>query len=331
MKNLQAILKEFKSLELQAHVSVDDILLKINQEVAELLKAMEENDTEEIKKESQDVLVNILSAWNHVGVLPKSDSNYLFESFPATKSDISDGAAAWNRNVGAFRKRYSRESISNDTFQVNLELFAALLLKLSGEATYSEVVRQASEKFRARVLEYLPKIDLQEYIADYPDFPKKWILFKDISPLLRSPEALQFASFELAKNCQNADVIAWLDARGFLFGIEVARILGKPFVMIRKAWKLPGEKESISYGLEYGKDTIEIQKESIRPWQKVSIIDDLLATGGTAEAAITLVEKCGAEIESLSFVISLDDEFLLSQPSRKRLLNYSPKSLVAYS
>jgi hypothetical protein len=92
-------------------------------------------------------------------------------------------------------------------------VFTALLLKLSGEDTYSEVMKKSSAKFRGRVLDYLPKIELSEFITDYPDFPKPGILFRDISPLLQNPEAFRYVCFELAKNCTNADVIAGFDAR----------------------------------------------------------------------------------------------------------------------
>lgn len=330
MKNLQTALREHKKLELQAHVSIDDVLLKINQEVAELLKAMKQNDEEEIKKESQDVLVNLLSAWNHVDFFPENDSNYLFSNLFPTKESISAGLNDWNRNIGALRRRYSREWISDTTFQIRFEIFAAMLLNLSGEQTYSDVVKKSSEKFRQRIQEYLPKISLKEYISEYPNFPKPGILFRDISPLLQNPEAFRYVCFELAKNCIDADVVAGFDARGFLFGVEVAQILWKPFVMIRKKWKLPGETEWISYGLEYGQDTIEIQKGSIQAWQKVALIDDLLATWGTALAGANLVERLGWEVDSLNFVISLDDDFLSSHEPRQILKKYPLNKVLSY-
>ena len=96
------------------------------------------------------------------------------------------------------------------------------------------------DKFRSRVREYLPDIDLRDHIAEYPDFPKPGILFRDISPLLAHPEVLRYASYEIARHAQDADVIAGLDARGFIFGTRVAEILGRPFVIIRKKGKLPG-------------------------------------------------------------------------------------------
>jgi adenine phosphoribosyltransferase len=139
-------------------------------------------------------------------------------------------------------------------------------------------VKVSTEKFRSRVTEYLPDIRLEDHIASYPDFPKPGILFRDISPLLAYPEALRYASFEMAKAAKDADVIAGLDARGFIFATRVAEILDKPFVMVRKKGKLPGETVGTDYSLEYGNNSIEIQKDAIKPGAKVALIDDLLAT-----------------------------------------------------
>lgn len=326
MKNLKTLINEHQLLELQAHVWIDDVLLKINQEVAELLKAISENNKEEIKKEAQDVLVNILSFSAHIGMYPTED-----RQIPELKGkELEIYIENWNRRVWAIRKRYSRDDGEISTFQKEFEDFSSGLLSLSWKENYSEVVQSASEKFRGRVLDYLPKVNLQDYIAEYPNFPKAGILFRDISPLLQNPEALRYACFEIAKNCKDADVIAGLDARGFLFGLQVATILWKPFVMIRKKGKLPGETESISYGLEYGSDTIEIQKDVFKVWQKVAIIDDLLATGGTALAAANLIEKVGGEVDSVNFLISLDDAFLSAQNSRKELGKYSTNSVLRY-
>jgi adenine phosphoribosyltransferase len=175
------------------------------------------------------------------------------------------------------------------------------------------------------------KIDVKDYIANFPDFPKDWINFKDISPILKSPEVLRFVTMEIVKQCTNSDVIVWLDARGFIFGCLVASELKKPFVMLRKKWKLPGEVNQVSYWLEYWKDTLEIQKWSILQWQKISLIDDLLATWWTMKAAIDLVESLGWVVDNLSFVISLDEIELTNMKSRKQLEWYNINSLVSYN
>ncbi len=149
-------------------------------------------------------------------------------------------------------------------------------------------------------------MDLKKYIAEIPDFPKEGISFKDISPLLADREALEFVTDSFEKTVWNPTKIVGLDARGFIFGSILAYKMKLPFVMLRKKGKLPGECEEISYDLEYGSNTFEIQKSSINSWDKIAIVDDLLATGWSAKAAIDLLEKLWASVESLNFVIELD-------------------------
>lgn len=168
-------------------------------------------------------------------------------------------------------------------------------------------------------------MNLNNYIKDIVDFPKKWIIFKDISPLLSSPEAFEYCIDSLAKNISDADVIVWLDARWFIFGWALAYKLKKPFVPVRKSGKLPDETISIQYDLEYGSNTFEIHKNAISKWQKVVVIDDLLATGWTAQAACELIEKLWWEILSVEFVIEL--EFL---EWKNKLSKYNVNSLLKY-
>ena len=149
-------------------------------------------------------------------------------------------------------------------------------------------------------------MNLKNYIAEIPNFPKEGINFKDISPILQNPEVLNYVIDRLSENLENVDKIVWLDARWFIFGSLVAYKLRKPFIMLRKKWKLPGECESISYNLEYGSNTFEIQKNAIQKWDKIAIVDDLLATWWSAKAACDLVKKLGGEVESLNFVIELE-------------------------
>lgn len=173
-------------------------------------------------------------------------------------------------------------------------------------------------------------MNIKDYIAEYPDFPKQGINFKDISPILASPDAMRYVCYEMAERCRWADKIVILDARWFLFGPKIWEILWIDTIMARKPWKLPGETVSISYDLEYGSNTIEIQKWAIQEWEKVAIVDDLLATGGTAMAAIQLVEKLWGEIHHAAFVIWLEDEFLLWKDERKKLQEYSHSVVVSY-
>jgi len=149
-------------------------------------------------------------------------------------------------------------------------------------------------------------MNIKDYIGEIQDFPKKDINFKDISPLLSHPEALSYVIEKFAENLENVDKIIGLDARWFIFGSLLAYKLQKPFVMLRKKWKLPWECESISYDLEYGSNTFEIQKNAIKTWDKIAIVDDLLATWWSAKACMDLVEKLGWEVESLNFVIELE-------------------------
>ncbi|MDQ7008710.1 MAG: adenine phosphoribosyltransferase [Candidatus Gracilibacteria bacterium] len=169
-------------------------------------------------------------------------------------------------------------------------------------------------------------MDLKKYISEISDFPKKGINFKDMSPILEDSEALHFAinSFEIA-NAGKINKIVGLDARGFIFGSILAYKMKLPFIMLRKAGKLPGICESISYDLEYGSNTFEIQKSAINPGDKIAIVDDLLATGGSAKTAIDLIEKLGGIIESLNFVIELG--FL---NGKEKFENKKVVSLVKY-
>ncbi len=168
-------------------------------------------------------------------------------------------------------------------------------------------------------------MNLENFIKDIPDFPKQWIIFKDISPLLATPEAFNFAIDSLSKNIIDCDVIVWLDARGFLFAGALAYKLNKPLVLVRKAGKLPDESISIDYHLEYGSNSFEIHKNSIKRWDKVVVIDDLLATGWTALASCELIQKLGWEINSIEFIVEL--EFL---KWKEKLKNYTINSLLKY-
>lgn len=149
---------------------------------------------------------------------------------------------------------------------------------------------------------------IKSKIREVPDFPKEGILFKDITTVLRDPEAFTHAVDLLAKHYekQQIDYIAGIEARGFIFGSALAYKLGKGFIPIRKPGKLPSKTERVSYDLEYGKDSLEIHIDAIEPGRKVLIVDDLLATGGTAEAAIKLVKKIGGIIIGIAFVVELE-------------------------
>ncbi len=168
-------------------------------------------------------------------------------------------------------------------------------------------------------------MNISQYIRDVENFPIEWITFKDITPLLQNPEAFEYTINQLSEKIIDADAIIGLDARGFLFAWALAYKLGKPLNVVRKAWKLPYKTISIDYELEYWKNTFELNIDAIKPWQKVAIIDDLLATGWTARAACNLVEKLWWIVHSINFVIELD--FL---EWRSKLSKYTINSLLNY-
>lgn len=168
-------------------------------------------------------------------------------------------------------------------------------------------------------------MDLKNYIREVKDFPKAWIWFKDISTLIANPEAFSYAVEKLWENLWDSTKILALDARWFIFWWALAYKYNIPLVMARKPGKLPGEVLNISYDLEYSKNELEIQKDSLNKDDKVFIIDDLLATGWTIEASIKLVEQLNAKVSSLNFLIEL--EFL---NAREKLNWYNINSLVKY-
>lgn len=169
---------------------------------------------------------------------------------------------------------------------------------------------------------------LKSVIRDVPDFPKPGIIFKDITPIMLSPEVSEKVLDHLVDfyKEQDIDVVAGIESRGFLFGFPLAIRLGVPFVLIRKKGKLPYDKISHDYELEYGKSTIEMHVDAIKPGQKVLIHDDLLATGGSAEAAAHLIKKCGGEIAGFNFLVGLD--FL---NGKSKLKDFSNKIIILAS
>jgi adenine phosphoribosyltransferase len=170
-------------------------------------------------------------------------------------------------------------------------------------------------------------VDLKQYIRGVKDFPKQGIMFRDITTILKDPVALKLTSKMLFDRAENLDItkVVGIESRGFIFGSMLADKLDVGFVLIRKPGKLPAETLKETYALEYGTDTIEIHKDAIKPGDKVLLHDDLLATGGTAEAACKLIEKLGGKVLQISFIIELS--FL---KGREHLKNYDVQSLVDY-
>lgn len=142
-------------------------------------------------------------------------------------------------------------------------------------------------------------------IVDVPDFPQPGILFRDVTPLLESGEGLRSAVDALARAFTNIDVVAGIESRGFIFGAPVAYALGVGMVPVRKPGKLPRATASADYALEYGTNTLQLHRDAVAPAQRVLIVDDVLATGGTAAATVTLIEELGAEVAGVAVVIEL--------------------------
>ena len=166
---------------------------------------------------------------------------------------------------------------------------------------------------------------LEEYVRSIPDFPEPGIIFRDVTSILQDADGLQLTIDSIQEKIKDVDVdvIAGTESRGFIFGVPVAYNLHKPFVPIRKKGKLPCETISQDYDLEYGSATIEMHKDSIKPGQKVAIIDDLIATGGTIEAAIKLVESLGGEVVKVVFLIEL-----AGLKGREKLAGYDVASVI---
>lgn len=168
---------------------------------------------------------------------------------------------------------------------------------------------------------------LEEYIRVIPDFPQPGVMFRDITTVFQDAEGMQLAIDEMQEKIRNLDfdVIAGAESRGFIFGAAMAYNLHKPLVLVRKKGKLPWKTESVDYDLEYGQATLEIHIDAVKPGQKVLIVDDLLATGGTIKAASELVEKLGGVVAGILVMIELK-----GLAGREKLDGYRVDSLITY-
>ena len=167
--------------------------------------------------------------------------------------------------------------------------------------------------------------DLRRFIRDVPDFPRKGIRFKDITPLLLDPGALAAAIEAMAGRVPRPEAVVAIESRGFVFGTGLALHWRAPLVMARKFGKLPGRTVREVYSLEYGEDTLEVHADALRPGQRVVVVDDLLATGGTARATARLVEKLKAKVEAMVFLIEL-----AGLGGRERLKEHRVEALLSY-
>ena len=172
-------------------------------------------------------------------------------------------------------------------------------------------------------------MDLKKYIRSIPDYPKKGILFRDITTLIKDPDAFEFSInkiIEISKKVK-FDKISAIESRGFVFASAVSYLLKKPLVLLRKKNKLPAERHSVDFELEYGNATIEVHKDSVKKGEKILVIDDLIATGGTAEAAAKLIEISGGIVAGFIFVINLYD---LPGNNLLKSKNFFSESLIEF-
>ena len=170
-------------------------------------------------------------------------------------------------------------------------------------------------------------MDLKKFIKGVPDFPKKGILFQDITPILKDPAVFQYVIQNFARKHADSELnlIAGIESRGFIFGACLAMKISKGFVLVRKPGKLPGETVNASYAMEYGNLTVEIQRDAVTKGQRVLIVDDLLATGGTAAATAKLVEQLGGIVSGISFVVEIT-----GLNGRDKLSGYDVHSMVTF-
>lgn len=168
---------------------------------------------------------------------------------------------------------------------------------------------------------------IEEYVRSIPDFPEEGIIFRDITSVLQDPDGLKLAidSMIALLDGVDFDVVAGTESRGFMFGMPIAYALGKSFIPVRKKGKLPCETVSAEYDLEYGSAVIEIHKDAVKPGQKVVLVDDLIATGGTIEASIRLVEQLGGEVVKIIFLMEL-----AGLKGREKLKGYDVASVITY-
>ena len=170
--------------------------------------------------------------------------------------------------------------------------------------------------------------DLKEYVRTIPDYPEPGIMFRDVTSILGDADGLHLAIDEMMKKIgdpNEVDVIVGTESRGFIFGMPIAYNLHKPFVLVRKKGKLPCETISRTYDLEYGSATIEMHKDSIKPGQRVAVVDDLIATGGTIEAAIKMIEELGGKVVKVVFLMEL-----AGLNGREKLADYNVESVICY-
>ncbi len=336
MQQLAQLLQQNEQLERKAILDLDAIIHKVTQEVSEVLELVHETkhvDLPHLIDEIGDVLLNVLSVQYRLE--PAFTTFTASEVSTVSPLDIAISLGKRNDLVQKHRGIYARRTIPLNEITQQAQLITGQLLKLAElhagqKFTLEELCKHTLHKFIDRAEAYGPHIDLKEHIRDVQDYPKPGILFKDITPLLKHPRAYKYTIQELCERVKDADVIVWLDARWFIFGGAVAEKLGKPFVPIRKKGKLPYTTIEDSYALEYGEAVQTMHIDALQPGQKVAIIDDLLATGGTVASAIRLIEQGWGIVAGCYFVIGLHIPWADGITGRERIKDYKVETLVDY-
>lgn len=322
----QQVSQRVLELENELSIDLDAVMHKTTQETMELIEALHTQNTQEIISELGDALFNTLSVAHRLDIQLQEPTD---DNRPYTLIDLAIQRGKVNNTIQKHRWIYARSRVDKDVVQETTQSLRNMLIDIKNQYcpqyNTDELIDKNYQKFVDRKEQYTEEIDLRQYIRNIDNYPKEGIAFKDITPLLQSPEAFVYTVKQLAKNCHNSDVIVWLDARGFIFGAAVAQYLRKPFVLVRKKWKLPYTTLDEKYDLEYGSNEISIHTDAIQPGQKVAIVDDLLATGGTANAAIHLVEKLWGKDIECHFVIGLTD-----LPGKDVLKNHTVHTLIEY-
>jgi adenine phosphoribosyltransferase len=309
---LSTLLKTNKELEDLAVLDLDAVLHKATQEVGEVLEASQENDLNHLIEETGDAILNILSVMYRLD--PTQEIALWTIDTPVTLIDIAIQHAKRNDFVQKNRWIYARRTVDIATVkEATTKLVTSILSLTNTQAktafSLEEIIAPTVQKFVDRAEAYGPHIAIAEHIRDVPNFPQQGIMFKDIGPLLWNPRASRYVTQEIAERLRhkNIDAIIGLDARWFLFWKSVADELWKPFVMVRKDGKLPGELLKDEYQKEYWSSDIQtMDSNSLQPWRRVAIIDDVLATWWTALSAARLVEQASCINEWLYFLMWLD-------------------------
>jgi len=194
-------MKEYKDIEFKAHIELDDVINKVTQECGEIVEARENNDSDEMHKESADALVNVLSASHELWASP--DIENIEQSEEVSPSKLFMDLANWNTKIQGFRNRYSRQTETVESVLKATNILVWDILSFSNhEVSPLEMIENNTKKFAERVQNYLPELSLADFIENISDFPKKGIEFKDISPLLQNEEAMRYITFEIAEKCR---------------------------------------------------------------------------------------------------------------------------------